>query len=99
MSVYRRGQTWWYKFKFAGQSIRESAKTNSKTVARSAERARRRELEDGFNGISKPQRAQLFNVTAENWLEGKKAHLSPRSVTIEKLNLKHLKPVFGGMLI
>jgi hypothetical protein len=99
MSVYKRGDTWWYKFKFAGQAIRESAKTNSKTVAKSAERSRRRELEEGFNGISKPQRAQLFNVAAENWLEAKNAHLSPRSVKIETLNLAHLRPVFGGMLI
>lgn len=99
MSVYRRGDTWWYKFKFAGQSIRESAKTNSKTVAKNAERSRRRELEEGFNGISKPQRAQLFSVAAETWLEAKQAHLSPRSVIIETLNLKHLKPTFGGMLI
>ena len=99
MSVYKRGDTWWYKFKFAGQSIRESTKTNSKTVADKAERARRRELEEGFNGISKPQRAQLFSLAAENWLEAKKVHLSPRSVTIESLNLKHLKPTFGGMLV
>ena len=99
MSVYRRGDTWWYKFKFAGQTIRESAKTASKTVAKNAERARRRELEEGFNGISKPQRAQLFSLAAENWLETKKAHLSPRSVVIEQLNLKHLKPIFGGMLL
>jgi integrase len=99
MSVYRRGRTCWYKFKFAGQTIRESAKTNSKTVAKNAERTRRRELEEGFNGISKPQRAQLFNLASESWLETKKAHLSPRSVTIEKLNLKHIKPSFGGMLI
>src|SRR5215470_5186141 len=99
MSVYRRGETWWYKFKFAGQTIRESAKTGSKTVAKSAERTRRRELEEGFNGISKPQRAQLFTVAADLWLEAKKAHLSPRSITIEQLNLKHLKPHFGAMLI
>jgi integrase len=99
VSVYRRGGTWWYKFRFASQEIRESAKTKSKTVAKDAQRARRRELEEGFNGISKPQRAQLFNLAAENWLEAKKAHLSPRSVVIEQLNLKHLKPHFGGMLI
>ena len=99
MSIYKRGDTWWFKFKFAGQAIRESAKTKSKTVANLAQRTRRRELEEGFNGISKPQRAQLFNVAAESWLKAKKAHLSPRSVVIEELNLKHLKPLFGGMLI
>jgi integrase len=99
MSVYKRGDVYWYKFKFVGQSIRESAKTNSKTVAKNAERARRRELEEGFNGISKPQRAQLFSVAADIWLAAKSAHLSPRSVTIERLNLKHVKPYFGGMLL
>ena len=99
MSVYRRGKIWWFRFKFAGQKIRESSKSTSKTVAQDAQRSRRRELERGYNGIDKSQRAQLFSVAAEGWLEAKKAHLSLRSVSIEKLNLKHLKPVFGGMLL
>jgi hypothetical protein len=30
VSVYKRGDVWWYKFVFNGQVIRESAKTNSK---------------------------------------------------------------------
>src|SRR5690349_5610330 len=99
MSVYKRGDTWWFKFKFAGQTIRESSKSGSKTVAKDAERARRRELEFGYNGIEKQERAQLFGVIADNWLEVKRAHLAERSVIIEKLNLKHLKPTFGSMLI
>jgi hypothetical protein len=37
MSVYKRGDVWWYKFFFNGQLIRESAKTNSRTVAKDAE--------------------------------------------------------------
>ncbi len=46
MSLYKRGDVWWYKFRFAGQMIRESSKSESKTVAKDAERARRRELEE-----------------------------------------------------
>ena len=99
MSVHKRGNVWWYKFKFAGQLIRESSKSTSKTLARDAERARRRELEEGFNGIAKPHRALLFGVAAQTWLQSKSAHLSPRSVKIELLNLKHLRPAFGGMLL
>jgi len=99
VSVYRRGDTWWYKFRFAGQTIRETAKTSSKTVAREAERARRRQLEQGFNRIERQAPAQLFSVAAENWLDTKKAHLSPRSVAIEQVNLKHLNPYFAKMLI
>lgn len=99
MSVYRRGDMWWYKFRFAGQMIRESSKSESKTVARDAERARRRELEQGFNRIERHRTALLFSVAAEEWLTTKKAHLAPRSVVIEKANLKHLNPFFGKMLL
>ena len=38
MSLYRRGDVWWYKFRFAGQMIRESSKSEGKTVAKEAER-------------------------------------------------------------
>ena len=99
MPTYKRGKTWWFKFQFAGQLIRESAKTTSRTVARAAEQARRRELEHGFNGITKPQRAQLVSVVAENWLKAQSAHLAPRYVLIERTNLKHLSPFFGHKLL
>ena len=99
MSVYRRGEVWWYKFRFAGQMIRESSKSESKTVARDAERARRRELEGSFNSISKPRTAQLCSTAADTWLKAKIAHLSPRSVIIERANLKHINPYFAKMLL
>ncbi len=38
MSVYKRGGVWWYKFRFAGQVVRESSKSESKPVAKDAER-------------------------------------------------------------
>jgi integrase len=99
MSIYKRGDVWWYKFRFAGQMIRESSKSGSKTVAKEAERARRRELEGSFNCISKPRTAQLFSAAADTWLKAKIAHLSPRSVIIERANLKHINPWFGKMLL
>lgn len=99
MSVYKRGDVWWYKFRFGGQTIRESSKSDSKTVARDAERARRRELEQGFNRIERQRTALLFSVAAEDRLSAKKAHLAPRSVIIERANLKHLNPFFGKMLL
>ena len=68
MSVFKRGRVYWYKFRFNGQPIRESAKTNSKTVALEAERARRRELERSYNRIPKRERMPLFAIAAEAWL-------------------------------
>ena len=99
MSLYKRGGIWWYKFRFAGQVIRESSKSESRTVAKEAERSRRRELEESFNRISKPRTAQLFSAAAETWLKTKMAHLSPRSVIIERANLKHINPYFGKMML
>jgi integrase len=99
MSVYKRGGVCWYKFRFAGQVIRESSKSDSRTVAREAERARRRELEEAFNRIKKPRAVQLFSLAAEKWLRAKEAHLAPRSVIIERANLKHLSPFFGKLLL
>ena len=71
--VYKRGKFWSYKFRFDGQVIRASAKTTSKTVAREAERARRRELELSVNRITKRERLPLFGTAAKAWLESKTA--------------------------
>ena len=99
MSVYKRGELWWYKFWFNEQLIRESSKSKSKTIAKDAERSRRRELEGSFNRIARPRTVQLLSVSAESWLSTKIAHLSPRSVVIERANLKHINPYFGKKLI
>jgi hypothetical protein len=64
MAVFKRGQVWWFKFRFQGQVIRESAKTNSKTLAREAERSRRRELETAVNRI--PRRERSDTTTSKN---------------------------------
>jgi hypothetical protein len=42
-----------YRFWFAGREIRESAKTKSKTLAKKAAESRLRELQEGYNNISK----------------------------------------------
>lgn len=98
MSVYKRGQVYWFKFRFEGQVIRESAKTESKTVARDAERARRRELEKSFNRIPKRERMPLFSVAAEQWLATK----SPRSehtVFHYRQYVDSLSAIFGKRLV
>jgi hypothetical protein len=71
VSLYKRGDVWWHKFFFTGQLIRESSKSHSRNVAKDAEHARRRELEQGYNRIPKRQRMPLFSRAAELWLAGK----------------------------
>src|SRR5580658_9826489 len=71
MALFRRGNTWWYEFLFARQRVRESAKTTSKTVAKQAEKNRRRELERGFNGVEdvREDRVRSVNEIAAEYLE------------------------------
>jgi integrase len=51
MAVYRRGGTWWYKFHWRGEAIRESTKQTNKRVAEQIEAARRGALAKGEVGI------------------------------------------------
>jgi integrase len=97
MSVYKRGQTYWYKFLFQGQLIRESARTNSKTIAREAERARRRELEVGVNGLSRRERP-LFTTAAKDWLP-RKTNLTPLGVRYYRQYIAKLSEFLGKRLI
>jgi len=97
--LYRRGKVWWYKFKFGGRLLQESAKTASKDVARRAELKRRRDLEEGFHGLRKREAPQTLKAAAVAWLEMKKPTLADKSYAIEKTNLGHILPVLGQRLL
>ena len=102
MAIYRPtkdSKVWWYDFIFEGQRVRESAKTRSKTVAKDAERVRRREIEESYNGIKRRDRAKLFSVAADDWLTLKDLTLASSSQRIERHNLKHLRPHFEKRLV
>lgn len=98
MSVYRRGKVWWFKFRFQGQQIRESAKTTSKTVAREAERARRRELEMAVNRIPKRQPMPLFSSAGKRWLEGLNGKAKNTRAAYEHF-VETLAEEFGSCLV
>jgi integrase len=98
VSIYRRGDVWWYKFFFNGQLIRESAKTNSKTIAKDAERSRRRELEQSYNRIPKRERMPLFSSAADTWLTGKTG-LAEKSTERYKQCVAQLRETFGKALV
>jgi integrase len=98
MALFRRGKVWWFKFKFEGQLIRESAKTASKPIARDAERVRRRELELAVNRIQRRERMPLFANAAKEWLASKAA-LAPVSIERFEHHVETLTAEFGGRLI
>jgi integrase len=100
MSLYKRGDVWWFKFRFAGQIIRESSKSASKTIAQDAERARRRKLEEGWNQIKRRALPPVFERAGSAWLDAEEPHLATRTYEIYEVALRcHLKPAFGGLLL
>jgi integrase len=96
---YPGKKTWNYEFIFMGQKVRESAHTRSKEMARRAEAARRRQMEESYHGLKKRVAPKLFSVASEEWLQIKKPTISERSYVIEQANLKHLLPELGALLI
>jgi integrase len=98
MSVSRRGNLFWYKFRFAGQMIRESSKSESKTLAKEAERARRRELEESWNQIKRRKLPPLFSVAAADWLKTRTS-IASSTMRSYKLAISHLTAVFGKQLL
>jgi integrase len=100
--IYQRGKhkTWWMRFRFGGRFVHESAKTASKSVARDAERERRRELELTWNKITKRTLPPTFERAAEDWLQSAKPHLAERTGDIYEVALRcHLKPGLGSLLL
>jgi integrase len=102
VSVYKRGSTWWYKFQFAGKLIRESAKTGSKTLAKEAEKQRRRDLEKGYNNLQeygRSQRILTFREAAAKYLEDYKPRHAAKSIEFQEYAIKHLNEHFGDLML
>jgi integrase len=47
MSVFKRGEKWWYEFKFQGKPVRANSRSTDKAIAQLIESEHRRSLEGG----------------------------------------------------
>ena len=99
VAIYKRGEVYWYKFRFAGREIRESAKTKLKTLAKKAEEKRRRELEEGYNDLldHRDARVQKLSVVAESYLND--YVLRHRSEQFARYAIGHLTRHLGDRLV
>jgi hypothetical protein len=98
MGVYRRGDVWWYKFRFAGQTVRESSKSESRTIAKEAKHVRRRQLEESWNQIKRRKLPPLFSVAAKEWINTRTGIASSTERSY-KLGISHLSGIFGKRLL
>src|SRR5262245_20403922 len=51
MSIYKRGEVYWYEVRFKGERIQQSARTSNRDAARKIEAAHRVRLAKGEAGI------------------------------------------------
>lgn len=102
MAVYKRGDTYHYEFLFAGKRIRESANTASKTVAKEAERNRRRALERTLAGLPAEKREDRIKSVKDMvgaYLEGYELNHRQKSILFAKGRLARVTDALGGVLL
>lgn len=100
MSLFKRGNVWWYEFWLAARRVRESSKTTSKTLAKAAEQKRRRELEEGFNNLEdvRQERVRTIQALADEYLISYELR-HPRSAIFAAYALGHVKRLLGDKML
>jgi len=96
---HRTGGAWWFRFRFGGRIIHESARTQSKTLAREAEKQRRRQLEESWNQITRRVLPPAFAKAAAEWLQGREGRFAANTLSMARVALKHVLSVFGSKLL
>src|SRR5229473_5057328 len=82
MSIFKRGNVYWYHFWFNGQHIQESTKQGNPRVARQMEAAHRTSLAKGEVGIREKTTPPLLADFADTFLKAVASTLDKRS-TVE----------------
>jgi integrase len=83
MSIYKRGDMYWYKFMWQGALVRESTKQGNDKVARKMEAAHRTRLAEGLVGIRDqkpvPKMSEFIEKRFEPWARTAFEHNSPQT--------------------
>jgi len=83
MSIYKRGKTYWYKFMWNGEMVRESTRQTNQNTARQMEGAHRASLAKGEVGIRDRKvtpTLKTFCITrVEPWAKSTFAQASPKT--------------------
>src|SRR5690348_5840782 len=94
MSVYKRGNVWWFKFVWRGERIQETTKQSNKRIAEQIEAARRTALAKGEVGLrDRPVIPTVQEFAAREFLPFCEARFAdkPRTLAYYRDGLKHLE--------
>ena len=104
--IYKRGKTYWYKFMWNGDLVRESTKQGNDKVARQIESAHRTALAKGEVGIREkkqfPTLADFIDNRFEPWAKSTFEKTSPKTwfdyYRVGLRNIKAYKPLANAKL-
>ncbi|MGB8477611.1 MAG: site-specific integrase [Acidobacteriaceae bacterium] len=99
MTIFKRGNKFWYEFTFMGARIRESTRCKSRGDAERYENERKRDLALGMSGLKRPQKAIKAKKAVDDYRDQRKPHWAERTRGIHEGSWKHLEPVFAKMLL
>ena len=99
MSVYKRGDVYWYRFMFRGMQVHKTSKSKTKSVAERLEREHRQRLELNQLDLKPIEKPKQFSTAADDYLKEHKPHWAPKTHEIHRNSLTHLKPTFGNKLL
>jgi integrase/recombinase XerD len=93
-NLYRRGQTWWARFKVSGVEYRRSLRTSVRGEAERRLKAVKKEIEDeALFGLAPPMSWQAAVLA---WNQQATSDLSPRTVSRYLCSLKQCRPQLDG---
>lgn len=83
MSVYKRGNVWWYKFTWNGKPLRESTKQSNKRIAEQIEAAHKTSLAKGEVGLRDAKESPTLREFAEGrFMDHIRSHFAEKPKTV-----------------
>lgn len=96
MTVYKRGNVYWFDFVFKGRRIQRSTRQGNWRVAEQLEAADRSRLALADVGIVEREPAPVFSDFAKHFLAEMSKECNPRTVRRYQVSLVSLKKWFGS---
>jgi integrase len=96
VSIYQRGRSWYYDFRYRGARYTGNIGPVSKTVAKEILAKKKAEAVEGRYELPSKKSSPVFEEVAEDYLTYYRANRRPRSVARHHLAFQVLTPFFGG---
>ena len=101
MSIFKRGNTYWFHFYFKGKHFQRSTKSRNQRTAETIERAYRTRLEKGEVGLDPPKKVPTLKQAIDTFLEWSKTEHAAHPNTTKRYATasKPLLRYFGNVTL